>query len=128
MLGGLSLTSSSPSTYQIDKARKHAGPTSTYAGINSVLNSGSTAEIDDLSRRALQDGFLEVESNGCRSLIYPASYYVGTQFDSGRPTGQLEDSFRVVLSSASSMAHGYPVSSTKYTAIKCAGCGSALTS
>jgi hypothetical protein len=127
MLSGLSLTASSPSTYQTDKAHKHAGPTSTYDGINSVLNSSSTAEIDYLSRRARQDGVLEIKATGCRSLILFAHNYIGTEFNSRTPTRPL-DSFRWVLSTSSSMAHGYPVSSTKYTGIKCAACGSAITS
>jgi hypothetical protein len=42
LLKGLHLVGTNPSTYQIDKARKHAGPTSSYPGVNSVSASTSS--------------------------------------------------------------------------------------
>lgn len=127
LLNDLQLTGSNPSTFQIAKARKHAGPTSTTTGINSVLNSGSTAEQDYLSHKALEAGFVEVEANGCRALVYQSSAYIGTRFDSAAPTEQL-DSFRWVLSTGSSLAHGYPVSSTKYSGATCVACSCSVSS
>ncbi len=127
LLSGLHVASTNPSTYQGDKAMKHAGPTSTSTGLNSVLNSGSTSELDYLARKALQEGFLEIERGGSRSLIYELTCYLGTQFNAATPGAQL-NCFRFVLSSASSLGHGYPVSSTKYTGATCAGCGCAVSS
>ena len=127
LLNGLHPPSTNPSSFQIVKARKHAGPTSTSTGINSVLNSGSTAEQDYLARRALEAGFLEVEANGCRSLVYQSSADVGTRFESATPTEQL-DSFRWVLSTASTLAHGYPVSSAKYSGATCVDCSCSVSS
>lgn len=127
LLSGLHLTSTSPSDYQIQKATKHLGPSSTFSGVNSVLNSCSTGEVDRLSRKALEEGFLEVEPNGCRSLVYQSSCNVGTEFHSTEPTIPL-DSYRWVLSTSSSLAHGRPDSSTRYEEIKCSLCGSAVTS
>lgn len=122
LLVGLHLTSSSPSSYQTEKAAKHSGPTSTSTGINSVLNSGSTSEYDSLAQLSLQNGFVEVEPSGCRSLVYVSTGYLGTQFNSTSPSLQL-DSFRWVLSTESSLAHGRPDSSTRYSGVKCTGCG-----
>lgn len=125
LLSGLHLTSTIPSSYQTAKASKHSGPTSTSTGINSVLNSGSTVEYDQLARKALQEGFVEVEPSGCRSLIYKSTSHLGTQFNASVPSLQL-DSFRWVLSTGSSLAHGYPLSSTQYSGVKCSGCGCAV--
>lgn len=127
LLNGLHLTSTSPSTFQITKARKHTDPTSTVAGINSVLNSDSTAEQDYLARMALEAGFIEVEASGCRSLVYQSSAIIGTRFESASPVERL-DSFRWVLSTASSLAHGYPVSSTQYSGATCAVCSCQVSS
>lgn len=127
LLTGLHLTPPTPSAYQVAKAAKHTQATSSSTGINSVLNSKSTAEYDDLSRMALCHGFVEVEANGCRSLIYQSTSSLGTRFQANVATTEL-DSFRWVLSSASSLAHGRPDSSTSYAGISCAGCGSAVTS
>lgn len=80
LLNGLHLVSTSPSSYQVEKARKHVGPTSTLTSINSVLNSGSTSEYDNWARKALQKGILEIEPNGCRSLVYPSTENLGTRF------------------------------------------------
>lgn len=99
MLAGLHLTSSSPSEYQVQKALKHLGPVSTVRGVNSVLNSSSTGDLDHYSRLALEQGFLEVEPNGCRTLVYQAPHDIGTQFQSTQPT-LLLDSFRWVLSTS----------------------------
>ncbi len=126
LLNDLHLVSTAPSSYQIEKAKKHVGPTSTSTGINSVLNSGSTAEYDNLAHKALQKGILEIEPNGCRSLIYLSTENLGTQFDAAVPTQQL-DSFRWVLSTGSSLAHGRPVSSKQYGGLTCSGCGCAVT-
>lgn len=125
MLNGLHLTSTSPSSYQTEKARKHAGPSSISTGINSVLNSGSTSEYDNLARRALHEGILEVESNGARSLVYLSTGNLGARFDAGAPKESL-NSFRWVLSTGSSLAHGRPVSSTEYLGYVCSVCGRAL--
>lgn len=122
LLTGLHIAVTNPSTYQFEKAMKHAGPTSTSTGRNSTLNSGSTAELDHLARKALHEGFLEVERSGSRSLVYQSSNYIGTQFNAATPGTPL-NAFRVVLSSASSLGHGYPVSSTQYQETKCEGCG-----
>jgi hypothetical protein len=124
---GLHLTSINPSSYQTAKAVKHTGVTLSSTGINSVLNSGSTAEYDDLSRKALAHGFVEVEANGCRSVIYQSNRHIGTRHEAGVASAQL-DSFRWVLSSASSLAHGRPDSSTSYSSAACAACGSLVIS
>lgn len=125
LLVDLYATSTKPSSYQTAKASKHCGPMSTFSGINSVLNSGSTAEYDRLAQLALDGGIVEVEPNGCRSLVYKSSVYLGTQFNSTTPTLPL-DSFRWVLSSGSSLAHGRPDSSTRYSGVKCMQCGCLL--
>lgn len=127
LLNRLHLIGSSPSTYQTAKAAKHAGPTSTSTGVNSVLNSGSTAEQDYLARMALQEGFIEVEATGCRSLVYQTTCHIGTRYEATSPTLEL-DSFRWVLSTSYSLAHGYAESSTRYSDVTCAACGSAVTS
>jgi hypothetical protein len=127
MLAGLHLTSSSPSQYQVQKALKHLGPTSTYTGVNSVLNSPSTGDLDYYSRKAIEEGFLEVEANGSRTSVYQAPHEIGTQFHSTQPMLSL-NSFRWVLSTSSSLAHGRPDSSTRYDGIECSACGSAVTS
>ncbi len=126
LLNGLHLLSTAPSSYQIEKARKHVGPTSTSTGINSVLNSGSTSEYDNCARKALQEGILEIEPNGCRSLVYLSTENLGKRFDAGIPADRL-DSFRWVLSTGSSLAHGHPVNSIEYNGLKCSVCGCALT-
>lgn len=126
LLQGLHLTSTAPSSYQTDKARKHVGPTSTSTGINSVLNSGSTSEYDDLARRALREGILEVEPNGSRSLVYLSTGNIGMRFEASAPKESL-DSFRWVLSSDSSVTHGRPVNSTEYHGHVCSVCGRTLT-
>lgn len=126
LLRGLHLTCTAPSSYQIEKAKKHVGPVSTSTGTNSVLNSGSTSEYDNLARRALQEGILEIEPNGARSLVYLSTVNLGTRFDADVPKDDL-DSFRWVLSTGSTLAHGYPVSSRKYSGVVCSGCGCALT-
>jgi hypothetical protein len=125
LLHGLHLTSTAPSNYQTEKARKHVGPTSTSTGLNSVLNSGSTSEYDDLALSALQKGILEIEPNGSRSLVYQSTGNLGTCSDAGSPKEYL-DSFRWVLSSGSSLAHGRPVSSREYLGHICSDCGSTL--
>ena len=127
LLSGLHLVSTNPSTYQVDKAMKHAGPISTPTGLNSVLSSGSTAELDYFASKALQEGFLELERGGCRSLVYQSTGYLGTQFNANTP-GLPLDSFRFVLSTASSLGHGYAVSSTQYSGATCSGCGCAVSS
>lgn len=127
LLNDLQLTSTNPSSYQSEKASKHSGPTSTSTGLNSVLNSGSTTEYNQLARKALQEGFVEAEANGCRSLTYKSTGYLGKKFNAGIPECEL-NAFRWILSSSSSLAHGYPVSSTLYSGIKCSCCGHALTS
>jgi len=126
LLNGLNLTSTSPSTYQIDKAAKHSGPISTETGYNSVLNSGSTAEYDSLSRKALNEGFVEVEQSGAKSLVYQSTSIIGTGYNSSSPVNQ-QDSLRWVLSSDSSKAHGYSVESGKYTGVKCSLCSCNVT-
>jgi hypothetical protein len=127
MLNDLHLVSTNPSTYQIDKARKHVGPTSSSTKINSVLNSSSTADLDHLASNALREGFLEVECGGTRSLVYQSTGYLGTQFIAAIPALPL-DSFRFVLSTSSSLGHGYAVSSTQYDGVTCFECGCAVTS
>jgi len=126
LLSGLHLPSTSPSSYQIEKAKKHTGPVSTSTGTNSVLNSRSTVEYDNLARKALQEGILVIEPNGARSLVYLSTGNLGTRFDAGVPKGGL-DSFRWVLSTGSTLAHGYPVGSKEYSGVVCSGCGCALT-
>jgi len=126
LLNGVNLTSTSPSTYQIDKAEKHSGPISTEKGYNSVLNSGSTAELDSLSRKALNEGFVEVEQSSVKSLVYQSTSIIGTGSNSSSPVRQ-QDSFRWVLSTDSSKAHGYPVESAKYKGVKCSKCGCNIT-
>ena len=126
LLSGLYLTSTAPSSYQMEKATKHAGPVSTSTGINSVLNSGSTVEYDNLARKALQEGILVIEPNGARSLVYLSTGNLGTHFDAGVPKDDL-DSFRWVLSSGSTLAHGYPVSAKEYGGVLCSGCGGTFT-
>ena len=126
LLHGLHLTGTAPSSYQTQKARKHVGPASTSTGVNSVLNSGSTDEYDNLARWALQEGILEIEPNGARSLVHLSTGNLGTRFDAGVPKDGL-DSFRWVLSTGSTLAHGYPVSSRQYSGVVCSSCGCALT-
>lgn len=125
LLNDLHLTSTSPSAYQIEKARKHTKPTSSAQGVNSVLNSGSTIEYDELARKAFDEGMLEIESNGCRSLVYISTEIIGARLDSGTPKEEL-NSFRWVLSTGSSLAHGRPVESKDYSSATCSVCGSAL--
>lgn len=127
LFSGLNLVGPSPSAYQTAKAHKHVGLTSPSTGINSVLNSRSTAEYDQYARKALQEGFVEVEANGVRAVVVQSTGYLGTQFNAAVPTNQW-DSFRWVLSSDPTLAHGRPDSSTAYSGVKCAGCGCALTS
>lgn len=127
LLDNLYLTSTAPSSYQIEKARKHVGPASTSTGMNSVLNSGSTVEYDHLAHEALQNGILVIEPNGARSLIYLSTVNLGTRFEASSPKNSL-DSFRWVLSTGSSLAHGYPVSSKEYSGLMCSGCGCAISS
>ena len=122
LLEGLNLTSTSPSTSQIDKAEKHTNPKSIIKDYNSVLNSQSTAEYDFFSKKALDEGFVEVEKSGGISLVYQSTRIIGTGCISGAPTHQ-QDSFRWVQSSDSFRAHGYSVESGKYNGAKCSVCG-----
>ena len=125
LLTGLHLTSTSPSTYQLDKAVKHTNQNA-GKGYNSVLNSNSTADIELLSEKALNEGFIEIESCGFRSLIYQSTNNIGVGYDKGIPKSQ-QDSFRWVLSSDASKAHGYTVESKTYETIKCSKCGTKVT-
>ena len=120
LLNGLHLVGTNPSTYQIDKARKHVGPTSTCPGVNSV--SASTGALDHFAAKALQEGFLELERGGARTLVYQSTGHTGTQFNGGA-AGPSLDSFRFVLSTSSSLGHGYAVSSTRYNGATCSECG-----
>ncbi len=127
LLSGLHLVGQVPTTYQVDKARKHAGPASTSTTeLNSVLNSGSTGDLDRLAANALARGFIEIEPNGVRTLVYQSRGQIGTQFDARTPSLSL-DCFRWVLSTDARQAHGYPVSSTQYGGVKCVGCGHPVT-
>ena len=127
LLGGLHPMSSSPSTYQYDKALKHTQPATLSTGAHSILNSGSTAEYQLLEQRTYQRGILEVEGSGVRTLILQTSAPLGTLYNNGAPAG-IADSFRRVLSTDSGKAHGYPESSTNYAGIQCASCSNSLTS
>jgi hypothetical protein len=118
----LNLTSTSPSTYQIDKAMKHTIEVPPGNNYNSVLKSGSTSEIDDLSKLALDAGFVEVESDGRRSLVYSSSSIIGMGSKDGC-VPQPQDAFRWVLSTDPNKAHGYTVCSSDYASIKCSKCG-----
>lgn len=122
LLNGLHLTPVTPSAFQTAKAAKHVGPESNSTGRNSVLNTSSTAELDQYAKLALQHGFVEIEQGGCRSLTYPTTGTIGKRFLPGSPTLPL-DSFRFVLSSATSLAHGYAVASSDYLDATCSGCG-----
>ncbi len=125
LLAELRLPSASASPLQERKAQKHIGATIGSTGVTSVLDSGSTADLDKYTRLALAHGFLEVEIDGSRTLTYPTTGQIGTQFAAGAPGAAL-DCFRLVLSTASSLGHGYPVSSTQYAGAKCAQCGATL--
>jgi len=123
---GVHLTSSSPSTYQVDKAAKHTQVPTSFAGVVSVLNSHSTSEYDQFARQALDHGFVEVQGNGSFALIYPTTGYIGTRYQGGAATVQ-EGYFRWYLSSDPNLAHGRPDSSTNYLGAKCTQCGRAVT-
>ena len=125
-LTGLNPVSSSPSTYQGDKAVKHTNPTALSTGLHSVLNSGSTAEYRSLEQLTYNHGFLEVERSGVRTLILQTTAAIGTIYDNAARVGGA-DSFRRVLSTDSGSAHGYPESSTSYSGITCANCSARLT-
>jgi hypothetical protein len=125
MFADLHLTSTAPSAFQVAKAAKHIGPASNSTGLNSVLNKSSTAELDRYSSLALQSGFMEIERNGSRSVTYPTTGSIGRRLIPGSPSLPL-DSFRFVLSTASSLAHGYAVASSDYLGATCAGCGGNL--
>jgi len=122
---GLHLTSTSPSTYQVDKAAKHTQVPSSSSGVVSVLNSHSTAEYDQFSRQAFNHGFVEVEGNGRFALIYPTTGYIGTRYQGGAATVQ-EGYFRWYLSSDPNLAHGRSDSSVNYIGAKCTQCGRAV--
>jgi len=126
LLCGLHPLSSTPSTYQYDKAVKHSRPSALSTGLHSVLNSGSTAEYQSIDQQAYDRGFLEVERSGTRTLILQTTAPLGTLYNGGIAAGAA-DSFRRVLSTDSGKAHGYPDSSTNYAGIQCANCSIPLT-
>lgn len=127
LLGGLQPVSTAPSTYQHDKAVKHARPAVLTTGTHSVLNSRSTAEYQSLEQQTFNHGFLEVEKSGTRTLILQSTGAIGAVYQNGALSGAA-DSFRRVLSTDSAKAHGYPDSSTNYAGIQCAHCSVSLTS
>lgn len=92
LLRGLHPVSSSPSTYQYEKALKHTRPAALSTGDHSVLNSGSTAEYQSLEQLAYERGVLEVERSGVRTLIVQTSAVNGTLYNNGSPVG-FNDSF-----------------------------------
>lgn len=127
LLSGLHPVTSTPSTYQYDKALKHTQPTALSTGMHSVLNSGSTAEYQQLEQRAYEHGSLEVERSGVRALMLQTTTPAGTLYNNGVQAG-FSDSFRRVLSTDVGKAHGYPESSTNYAGVLCVNCSISLTS
>lgn len=127
LLGGLHKPTSAPSTFQVEKAEKHARPPYISSGLHSVLRSGSTTEYEHLGKLAVEAGILELEPSGARTLIYPTTTIIGTLYRAGSLDASA-DFFRWVLSTDSDRAHGYPVPSSDYAGIACANCATALTS
>ena len=117
--------STSPSAYQREKALKHSRPASLSTGTHSVLSSLSTAEYDRLATLTYERGFLEVEPNGTRSLVYQTGEAIGVRHI-GFVLQDSLDSFRLVLSTSCTLAHGRPVASQDYAAERCASCGQPL--
>ena len=127
LLCGLRALSSSPNAYQVEKAEKHTRPSSFSAGPHSVLESGSTSDYDMLAKQALESGYLEIEPNGARTLSYQAASPIGYLYRDGRESARC-DTFRLVLSSASSGVHGYPTVSPTGAEIRCTECSVKVTS
>jgi hypothetical protein len=127
LLAGLHAPSTAPSPYQIRKARKRIQSTPGSTGLQSLLRTKTTSHYDDLAKRTFANGFLEIEPDGRRSLVYQTTGVIGDRFKGRRPIATL-DSFRWVLSTGVSLAHGRPVSSTEYAGEECAGCDGALIS
>lgn len=127
LLCGLHASSSNPNAYQVGKAEKHTRPSSFSAGPHSVLESGSTSDYDMLAKRAIEVGYLEVEPSGARTLSYQAASPIGRLYRDGCESA-LCDTFRLVLSSASSGVHGYPAVSATEAEVRCGECSVKVTS
>ena len=122
LMTGLHPPSTTPTDGQHRKAVKHSRPSALTSGKHSVLHSGSTGEYLQLSQLTFEHGFMEIEPNGARSLIYKIGAKIGTEFN-GASAGPSQDCFRYVLSSGVDCGHGRPASSTEHPLARCQRCG-----
>ena len=124
-LAGLLVPSTARSAHQLSKEQKHTRPQTLSTGLHSVLVSGSTRDYQQLAERTFNEGFLEIEPRGTRALILQTTVQIGWRYKNRKPVIAL-DSFRWVLSTGATVAHGRPVSSTEYRNARCKLCGNVL--
>jgi hypothetical protein len=110
-----------PSSYQLDKERKHT-TVSSVKGWLGVFNLTGSETYWDYIVNPLASGCVEVDAWGRRNVILVGSQTAHITLLNGSYVGPA-DAVKLVCAQNSSMAHPFPVATSALTVGSCATCG-----